>query len=539
MRRSLSRPTAFNNGSSPRRVMRFRRNNSAFNDSDDALTIIRRTSDQFKSIIEGVYIIGTYPWQSFDEPTRLLFNSKFSFDDSIIPFIFPHGRKIFRKQFVNPNEMLSEVFEDDDKNGNFVTLYFPEKTNCPYLYCYKYCVSPLTLPSITHEFSLQELISHMTCSDVPYCEICVAIQSKLPYDTLFKNMIFWYLKCETISRIEAYDLIESALLQGKESNHKKDFSPLPLNSGGSILLQDIPDSPTTQIPACGWPEKNALKIKNIIKATANRMMPQPNETITLDFSPFPIFEWTRPMSVKSYFPFARTCIYELVSRVSPPALAMILGTLALEKSMVIYHNHEEVVSRVILALHYMLKPLRWVSGSISILPKSLIDLFHAPNPLLIGTSLPPSDQTIDYANFVFIDLVKCEITVNDAIPDIPFEYTFEEDVKDVWDEIKDPQDPKLNRIIMAANLAIRDILGPAEASIVSDFSDIDNTTSKFVQELYLEQFDPMAREYLTTFSETQMFHLHVEQECRKRSDAIKLAKECSQYEKMNQPGNST
>jgi hypothetical protein len=69
------------------------------------------------------------------------------------------------------------------------------------------------------------------------------------------------------------------------------------------------------------------------------------------------------------------------------------------------------------------------------------------------------------------------------------------------------------------------MLGPVEASIISDFTDPKNTRSKFIDELYLGQAPLKERPFLKEFSATQMFRVHMEQECRKRSDRLNTTQE--------------
>jgi hypothetical protein len=89
----------------------------------------------------------------------------------------------------------------------------------------------------------------------------------------------------------------------------------------------------------------------------------------------------------------------------------------MEKSIVICHPDERRVCNAVLALHFLLRPLEWVSASISFLPPSLSELLSAPSPILIGAAhlLQPVGP-----GFVCLDLARPSLAFGDAaVPSSP------------------------------------------------------------------------------------------------------------------------
>jgi hypothetical protein len=84
----------------------------------------------------------------------------------------------------------------------------------------------------------------------------------------------------------------------------------------------------------------------------------------------------------------------------------LVSAVCLEQFVIVLHHDPAVVTQVILALHFMIKPLHWVLGSISLLPNELMDLLHSPQPMLVGTTMRinHSEET-----HIHVDLVKNRI----------------------------------------------------------------------------------------------------------------------------------
>jgi hypothetical protein len=212
---------------------------------------------------------------------------------------------------------------------------------------------------------------------------------------------------------------------------------------------------------------------------------------------------------------ARLAVKCVLDHVSLSTFVTMFTAVSLEKFIVVYHRDPIVVTQTVLALHFMIRPLKWVLGSVSLLPESLWELLTAPNPMLIGTTVPvPALER----GKVLVDMGRDQVVIDEPFPDYPRRTQMIRELADALGETKALTDAHLNRLVMATNLAVHDMLGPCEASIITNMSDAQKMQSKFIEELYLGQAPVRDRPFLREFSATQMFRHHVEQECRKRSD---------------------
>jgi hypothetical protein len=161
----------------------------------------------------------------------------------------------------------------------------------------------------------------------------------------------------------------------------------------------------------------------------------------------------------------------------------------------------------------MIRSLRWVLGSVSLLSELLAPLLAAPNPMLIGmtgavAALEPRQ--------VLVDLARDQVTATEPFPEYPRRQAM---IDELASALAGPlTEGHLNRLIIATNLAVHDMLAPCRASIITD---IGHAQSKFIEELYFGQAPVGERPFLREFSATQMFRHHIEQECRKRSEGHK------------------
>jgi hypothetical protein len=119
-----------------------------------------------------------------------------------------------------------------------------------------------------------------------------------------------------------------------------------------------------------------------------------------------------------------------------------------------------------------------------------------------------------------VDIAQDQVITGEPFPEYPKRKDMIREMSSVIGKTNTLTDSNLNQLIMAANLAVQDILAPVDASIVAEMGEAHTTRSKFFLELYLNQAPLAQREFLREFSATQMFQAHVEQQCRKRSDSL-------------------
>jgi hypothetical protein len=235
--------------------------------------------------------------------------------------------------------------------------------------------------------------------------------------------------------------------------------------------------------------------------------------VEIDLPPFSVFRWTRPRVPKNYFPLAEKVLEEVVRRTDQRTFAHLFSALLLEKTIVVFHPEEEVVSSTILALHFMLRPLRWASGSVSVLPEVLEDLLSAPNPLLIGMTQKLTEMQ---PWFVYFDLERQRMRLDSEFMLLPGIAVMEKALKGIWQR----KSGRFAEILGWTSIIVTKFLTPITQAIMSDWDERGNVFSRFCREAYLAAFGNKERAFADAFSTTQMFQVQVEQDCRRRSDRL-------------------
>jgi hypothetical protein len=458
---------------------------------DDAPMIFRAQSDMYKSIIDGFYIVGNYPWAGDPSPTVLYSMTP---DDpaggAYAIFLLPQGSTYSTRQFHHSGELLQHLYDPTSTTrGRFHTLYFPETPGSPYFFTYRFSVDPLTLPSIAHRFSLAQLLEQMSRSALPVTEICIGIKTKFPFYHFFVGFIQWILESEMVARMHICDKIDGFL--------------------------DNPKNVTPDVAV--WPDQHRTRFLNDLIAFAAIPPPDPEIEVVLDSPPCRVFKWTRPRVDKNYFPLAAQLLVDVVRTTSQRTFIQLFSALLLEKTIVVFHTDETIVNNVILALHFMLRPLRWVSGSISILPDCLEDLLNAPNPLLVGMTKTLVELG---TGFVYFNLVTREVRASDGdFPLLPKRAEMEKKLKHIWAQPSKTTD--LIEILRQTGSAVTGFIDAIAPSIMADFSQSE-VHSKFFLELFLKRFAREDRTFVQALAVTQMFQAEIEQACRRRSDAFSI-----------------
>lgn len=459
--------------------------------SDDAQFLRNYSADNFFNFINGFYIFGDYPWGKRDEPNLLfaypsnnnLLASKFS------TFCLPYGLGRSRVRC----DLISCAYDKNQiDESEFFTLYFPENNEAPYLFCLRFRANPLTMPTICHSFSIFQLLEHCNAYNMPYCNFCLAIQTKYPNRSLFSKFLKWILISETTARLQISNVLDSFYSGDLISN---------------III---------------WPETQHNSFLECIGSFFSRSAPQELEKLLIDKKPYPIFEWTVPQTSNVYYPMVSRCLFRVISLLNITNFWKLYSAMLLERSIIIYHPKQKVVCDTIISLHFLIKPLIWACSTISILPPSLYDLLNIPNPIIIGTSEPMNEIN---CGWVLVDLDKNSIFTDEEIIAHPKMSNFFADFSRKYSYIKNEHKKDteaLIEILEACNSYVKEMIDLLNKSIITDFSDPLNVQSKFFEEMYLQFFEHDERDFYHNFCTSQMAMLHIEQLCRKSSDDKKI-----------------
>ena len=466
-------------------------NNPQHLGSDDAQFLRKYSTENFYNFINGFYIFGGYPWEKRNEAS-LLFSypennkihvSKFS------TFCLPYGLDCTRISY----DLLTCAYDQSQiTESEFFTLYFPENIEAPYLFCLKFRANPLTMPTLCHSFTIFQLLEHCNVYNMPYCNFCMAIQSKYPSRSLFSKLLKWILLSETTARLQISNVLDSFYSGDLISN---------------III---------------WPESQHSSFLECLRSFFSRSVPQEFEKILIDKKPYPIFEWIAPQTTNIYYPMVSKCLFQIIKLLDISNFWKLFSSILLERSIIIYHPKQKIVCDAIISLHFLIKPLIWACSTISILPPSLYDLLNIPNPIIIGTIKP-----IDEINcgWVFVDLTKNRIFTDEEIILHPKKNKFYSGFSRKYSIINNNHKNDTNLIIEileTCNAFVKEMIELLNKSIITDFSDPLNVQSKFFEEMYLQFFEHDERDFFHNFCTSQMVMLHIEQLCRKSSDDKKI-----------------
>ena len=491
---------------------------------DDAEKLYPSNSDIFESLIDAFWIFGNYPWENEGEP-KILYQEKDKKHQGsfFLKFVFVKNNPQKELVFQHPNEGIIHVYQpscDPDENS-FEVLYFPQNKDSPFLYLYRKIVSPLTFPAFANDLDFSTLISYCTPEKVPVSEICYAVLTKFPYFDFFNKFFQWIEQSENIGRIEILPKIDSFFFEKKiiKDTDKNGFEP---NPGLSDVNDDdfkTTDSFLISSKKLEWPESHKRLMHNAFIIFMIATPPSEDNSITYNEPPLPEFNWVRPQYEHAYFPLALWALRDVCKNVSCDVFTMIYSCFLLEKTTIVYSKQQKLVDNFVISLHYAIRPLHWVNSSVSPLPHDLYDLISSPTPILLGVVEPLSPESYgDDVNYV--DLENRKILTRVASLLIPGMQDLIGKLKEHWTKAAEGKEEDLMAILHLLNEKVQYFLSFMPVSIVSCLSENETTKSSFVQELYLAHFEHDDRKYLKRFSETQMFQLECEKQCKKKIDTF-------------------
>lgn len=450
---------------------------------NDALSILNPSFGD--RLIDCFYIFGNYPWDQADHPTTLFsFPEDQTDSNHYADICFPDGNKFIKKKC----HLISSVYDHSQiEEAQFYTLYFPHNSEPAYLYCLRISCNPLTIPSLCHSYSIFQLLEYVNEQAMPFCDICIAVKSRIPNYLLFFDFMKWVLSSEITARLQIVETID-------------DFQSARLIS-------------TTN----SWPENHRENFMEKLRPFLNSSLPEKDgELLLIDFPPYPLFE---SIFSRSQAELEKKCLACFLSKLSIKNFWTIFSWLLAEQSIVIYHPDKDVVCNSVLSLHFLIKPLTWTFCSLSLLSPSFLEILNIPHPVIIGTIKPiqPANQ------FLLVNLERDEITLNQEIILHPKASQFSKSFQKLFSSLKNrnPNPTLAMEVLDKCREYVKQMLDVFNSSIISDFSNSEHIKSRFFIELYLQHFQAPERDFMQQFCSTQMAMLYIEQLCRKRSDDMK------------------
>ena len=456
---------------------------------DDARMLVNRLSAKFDVLVKGFSVIGTLPWDEEKTPRFLYHHSLVCEPDPVfVSFCFPKEEDVkFETRCVSKLALLKEFISDENlASAEFIPLYFPQDDGVRFAFCMRIAVNELSCPAFCHDLSLPQILEKIDKGNgqvsLTTTTIVLVMRCKVPYLDGVSELMKWIMKSELVSKMMVCDQIDDYI-------------------HSSVVPQG----------ERFWPNQHRDTMKAIVSRLLQSVTPDPGQVFELDFEPFPVFRWARPsVQEHPYISLGRQLMHKLVAFMDCELFIRVFTEVMLEKTVIIYSNNMQWETQTVLCLQVLLRPFVWMLASISCLPKSVADMVYSPNPVLIGTTFPV--ENIDDDGIVYADL-----DANTIVPNTRSDFTapkcFIDDVKANW---KPETADNLYDSIKSYMERIAHIL---DRSIVTDFSDKDDISSRFLESIFLGHFPDDDQQFFKAFCSTQLFRFTVEQKCRIQSDA--------------------
>lgn len=377
--------------------------------------------------------------------------------------------------------MMYDIFSNELPE-KFI-LYFPTDEHAPFHYCCKIKIHNLSIPSIIHNFDLEELLQQTNQTTLYFSEICIVIQSRHEFYKFYFDFFQWFLESERIEFTMAHAMIENFLKTGQVL---KNYS-----------LKD--------------------HRSKIISFVENFFRYEASDVVVIDHPSYSLFRWENLPDDRHEIQIAIYCLSHLVDVISPSDFLILWSAVLQEFSIIVYGIDIEKLSSIVLALHYLIFPLHWVSTSVSILPESQYDLLCAPTAFIYGiTKITPRLKFQQEA--IFLDLEVKKIRFSKRPIPIPgkVQFIFET----FWNNLSVTKEGTLQAMFTYICDYIRNFLECIPSSISINYTS-ESTTTLFMKEFYLLKYCEESREFVDHFISTQMMMFYIEQESRKKLDQYK------------------
>lgn len=445
------------------------------------------------NFIHELSIIGSLP-KTDDKQPKVLFtlplNTKNA--DYISLFCFPHECEHSQKTVELPSEVINQILnEPKAEDIEFLSVYFPLIEEAPYFFCCKYVANPFSIPSICHDYNLDNVFSMITKSSIPTCEICIAIQTYYPFQEMYYGFLKWLICCEQIGKYSISPLIDSFLISN-EINSSVDKSK--------------------------WPSCHRRQFSEFLSTIIQTHLDL-NSSFVIDRAPYPKFAWDLEPIENMSEKLVINCVGCLLDRIDCEQFIVLLSSLLLQKHVIIFYKKIDILTNIIIAIQNLILPLEWHVGIIPILPDSRDDLIQSPTPVIIGVDHPLSEDLSE--DNVFLDLENNRMEIHCSIPNLPFAKLIRESFYKYFDLLGGHSRAiAIKEILDAVHQLVKKILSNVRPSIMTDYSNLEDISSRFFVELFMKRFDKDNRAFIQKMLETQILKFYIEKECKKASQNL-------------------
>jgi hypothetical protein len=234
--------------------------------------------------------------------------------------------------------------------------------------------------------------------------------------------------------------------------------------------------------------------------------------IRFHYQPYFLFEWKKPSLKSNECGITHYCLSILMDSISSSDFLVLLSALYQEFRVLVYGRDIERVTSLILCLHFLIRPIKWVSTSISYLPESLFDYLDSPNSYFYGIMQQNKKTEILEPNTILIDIESKTHTA--STKPIPLPGNQESIFSEFWRSYDNVKQTTVESLSYYIKTFTNELLKQIPLSIITSISSPE-VVSSFIEKLYLRHFPRDWRNFVYSFVSTQMMMLDIEHESGK------------------------
>eukprot|EP00736_Rhodelphis_marinus_P011932 Rmarinus@m.19811 len=217
----------------------------------------------------------------------------------------------------------------------------------------------------------------------------------------------------------------------------------------------------------------------------------------------------------------------LFQLLSVDTILTVLGFVLLEKQVLFLSNNLSALSSIVLAISPLIRPFKWQSMHVPILPVSMLRFLDAPVPFIAGVQYVSMEYleraTQGEVLVVDVEADRCTMPLIAAdLPKIPDARTLQRELRkhtpnvylrpNVPDRYNTPLTPEgreaLQEISSTLSWYFEQYFGTLQAFCLKNLSDPQAPVAMFMKESFLSTLDPRDVPFFEAFCQTQMFTVH-------------------------------
>ena len=443
-------------------------------------------------LLEGILILGAYPWEQ-DQTPRILasFPGDYSAPETLLQFCYPQKTAAAEPVKVGDLSDLMQLAaaRPDPRELEFFVLYFANSDQSPYYFCCRFPASAFSVPVVCHDLTLSQVFEKTSGKSVPHSNIVIAIPARFPYQELYFQMLKWLVAADGIERTDLANFID------KLDAFKWDFKKAE---------EDVIKHPTEKIPRMPmWPSDVRGDIRSAMNVLLDERLHEGGYKVRIDIEKFPVFVWERPPSERNDLPLGWFAVESLVDGMSPDVYLHLIEALCLERKVIVHGARNSTAAHAVLALKYMRYPLPQAIPVVSLVPGGNDEVLENEEPMIVGTSKVPS---VRHDNFVILDADTQSLEVVQPLPEFPNRAELRSEIVRCLERYATSKCDGARALLSVTNKAVNELTYPMKYAFHATESG-----AVFDMDSYLACFTDDSREFVRQFTTTRAFNAYVDE----------------------------